>query len=117
MCSGEMNYFEQQSARRLCLAPENRCAAVWSSKMSEVLISLIPNACITNLSSASYTRTLTTWHYPHSPAATCRAAMNLSISPARRAHSSKPAAAGLLLWARAWTDRWTDRRTATVPLT
>jgi len=35
---------------------------------------------------------------------------NRSISPARWAHSSKPAAAGLLLWARAGTDRLADRQ-------
>ena len=32
-------------------------------------------------------------------------------SPARRAHSSKPTAAGLLLWIHAGTDRRTDRQT------
>jgi len=33
-----------------------------------------------------------------------RCCSNRSISPARRAHSSEPAAAGLLLWAHAGTD-------------
>ena len=33
---------------------------------------------------------------------------NRSITPASRAHSSKPAAAGLLLWVYAGTDRRTD---------
>jgi len=46
------------------------------------------------------------WHFPHSPAA--RWCCNRSISPARRAHSSKPAAARLLQCARAGTDRRTD---------
>ena len=50
----------------------------------------------------SFVRTLRAWHCPHSPAAAAK----------RRAHSSKPAAVGLLLWANAGTDRWTD----TVPL-
>jgi len=59
----------------------------------------------------SYLRTLTTWHCPHSLAA---AAAMEPISPARLAHSSKSAAADLLLWAHAGTDRRTDRRTDTV---
>ena len=45
----------------------------------------------------SYLRTPTTWHCPHSTAAR-RCCNNRSIYPARRAHSSKPAAAGLPLW-------------------
>ena len=48
-----------------------------------------------NKSVFSYLRTLTTWHCPHSPAA-LRCCSNRSISPARRVHSSKPAAASLL---------------------
>jgi len=59
----------------------------------------------------SFLRTLTTWHCPHSPAAAAverRLYSNRSISPARRAHSSKPAAAGLLLWAHASLVRRTD---------
>jgi len=46
----------------------------------------------------SHLRTLTTWHCSHSPAAR-RCCSNRSISPACRAHSSKPAAARLLLHA------------------
>jgi len=57
----------------------------------------------TNVS--SYLRTLTTRHCPHSPAAR-RCCSDRSASPARLAHSSKSAAAGLLLW-----DRQTDGRT------
>jgi len=59
-----------------------------------------------------HVHTLTTWHCPHSPAAR-RCCCNRSISPASRAHSSKPAAAaaGSLLW----TSGGTDRRTDTVP--
>ena len=55
-------------------------------------------------------RTLTTWHYPRAPDS------KRSISPARRAYCSKPATAGLLLWAYAGTNRLTNRRTDTVPL-
>ena len=57
----------------------------------------------------SYLRTLTTWHCPHSPAAR-RCCSNRSVSPARRAHSSKPAEAGLLLWIHPVTDRRMDTR-------
>jgi len=57
----------------------------------------------------SYLRTLTTWHCPHSPAARRRFS-NRSISPVRRAHSSKPAAAGLLLLAQ--QHKQTDRHKA-----
>jgi len=57
----------------------------------------------------SYLRTLTTWHCPHSPAAR-RCFSNRSISPARRAHSSKPAAAGLLLLVQ--QHKQTDRHEA-----
>ena len=60
-----------------------------------------------NYSVFSYLRTLATWHCPHSPAA--------AASPARRAHSSKPATAHVLLLAHAETDKRTDRRTDTVP--
>jgi len=50
------------------------------------------------------------------PAFARRCCCNRSISPARRAHSSKPAATGLLPWARhAGTRRQTDRRKDTVP--
>jgi len=49
---------------------------------------------------SSCPRTLTTWHCPHSPAAVAAYSSNRSISPASRAHSSKPAA-----------DRQTDRQT------
>ena len=41
-----------------------------------------------------------------------RCCSNRSISPARRAHSSKPEAAGLLPLAHAGTDRQTDGRTS-----
>jgi len=53
---------------------------------------------------------LTTWHCPHSPTAAAerQPCSSRSMSPARRAHSSKPAAAGLPLWAHAGTDRRTD---------
>ena len=54
-------------------------------------------------------------HCPHSPSAPC-CCSNRSISPAHRAHSSKPAtAAGLLPWTRAGTDGQRGRRTDTVP--
>ena len=56
----------------------------------------------------SFLRTLTTWHCPHLSAARRYYSIQ-SISPALRAHSSKPAAAGLLLWAHAATDTRTDR--------
>ena len=42
----------------------------------------------------------------------CRPGSNRSISPAHRAHSSKPAAARLLLSAHAGTDRRTDEHRA-----
>ena len=53
---------------------------------------------------------LTAWHCPHSTAAAADRwpCDNRSISPARRAHNSKPAALGLLLWAHAGTYGWTD---------
>ena len=38
----------------------------------------------------------------------CCSNYNRPTSPARRAHSSKPAVAGVLLWARAGTDTRTD---------
>ena len=43
---------------------------------------------------------LTTWHGPYSPAVAAerRPCSNRSISPGRRAHSSKAAASGLLLF-------------------
>ena len=41
----------------------------------------------------------------------CAPCSNQSISPAGRANSSRPAAAGFLLWPRAGTDRLTDGRT------
>jgi len=50
----------------------------------------------------SYLRTLITRYCPRSPAAAAAAAVDRYI------HGSKPAAAGLLLWARAGTDRRTD---------
>ena len=59
-----------------------------------------------NKSVFSYLRTLTTWHCPHSAAAR-RCCSNRSIPP-RWAHSSKSAAAGLLLCAHAGTDSQTD---------
>ena len=63
-----------------------------------------------------YLHMLTTRHCPYSPAARHHAPYhNRSISPAGWAHSSKPAAAGLLLWAHIGTDRQTDRRKNTVP--
>jgi len=59
-------------------------------------------------SALSFLRTLTTRHCPQSPAARrvdeSRPCSDRSKLPARRAHSSKPAAAGLLLWARTGTD-------------
>ena len=58
-----------------------------------------------NKSVFSFLRTLTTWHYTHSPAVLLRTGSNLS---AGRTHSSKPAAAALLLWFHAGTDRRTD---------
>ena len=46
------------------------------------------------------------------PASARRCCSNrLVLSPARRSHNSKLAAAGLLLWAHAGTDRRTDGRT------
>ena len=71
------------------------------------------SACIIK-SVFSFLQMLTKWHCPHLPAAAaeCRQCSNRSISPARRAHCSKPAAAGLVLWAHARTDRQMD----TVPL-
>jgi len=39
------------------------------------------------------------------------AEINQSISAARKAHSSKPTAAGFLLWVQAGRDRQTDRQT------
>jgi len=53
---------------------------------------------------------LTTWHCQHPPTA-CRCYRNRSISAACWAHSSKPAAVGLLLWDHAGTDRWADIQT------
>jgi len=53
-----------------------------------------------------YLRTLTTRQCPQSPAS--RSCSNRSLYPACRAHSSKPAAAGLLLCAHAGTDTRTD---------
>jgi len=71
-------------------------------------------------SAFSFLRTLTTWHCSHSPAAhaaECRPYSNQLMSPARREHSSKPAAAvcccGPML---GQTDRRTGRRTDVVPL-
>jgi len=67
----------------------------------------------------SFLRTLTTWHCPHSPAAAAerRLCSNRSISPTRRAHSSKPAArccSGRMGQRDGQTDRQTDRhRTVT----
>jgi len=50
------------------------------------------------------------------PAFTGRCCSNRSISPARRAHSSKPAAAGFLLWPRlGQREGRTDRRMDIVP--
>jgi len=46
---------------------------------------------VTNKSVSGYLRTLTTWHCPQSPAA-IHCCSSRSISPAHRAHSSKPAA-------------------------
>ena len=59
----------------------------------------------------SYLRTLTTWHCPHSPAAR-RCFSNRSISPARRAHSSKPAAARVCFYWSNNINRQTDRHEA-----
>jgi len=60
-----------------------------------------------NRSVFSCLRTLTTWHCPHS-LATRRYCNSRSTFPARRAHNSKPATAGLLLWAGGGTQRRTD---------
>jgi len=51
-----------------------------------------PRRYIINESALSFLRAPTTWHCPHSPAAAAerRTSRNRSISPARRAHSSKP---------------------------
>ena len=51
-----------------------------------------PRRYIINESALSFLRAPTTWHCPHSPAAAAerRPSRNRSISPARRAHSSKP---------------------------
>ena len=46
--------------------------------------------------------------HSHAAAAESRPSSSRSISPARRAHSSKPAAERLLMWALAGTDRQTD---------
>ena len=62
-----------------------------------------------NKSVFSYLDTLTTWHCPHSPTAHHWCSKR-SISPARRAHTSKTLAGGLLLLARAGTDGRTPYR-------
>jgi len=68
-----------------------------------------PSGSVPNKSVFSYLRTLTTWHCPHSHGARC-CCSSRSLSPARRAHNSRPAVAGLLLWAHAETDGRTPYR-------
>ena len=65
----------------------------------------------------SYLCTPTMWHCTHSPA-TCR---YQSISPARRAHSSKSAALSMAAvgtcwdkWTEGWRERWMDRQKDTM---
>jgi len=57
-------------------------------------------------------RTLSSWHYPHSPAARCYGGpcSNRSILPDRRAHSSSKPAAAKCGGRMEQTDRRTDRR-------
>jgi len=71
-------------------------------------------------SALSLLRTLTMWHCTHSPAAWCYCSVlamqqRTHVSAAHWAHSSKPATAGLQLWAQLQqTDRWMggqDRKT------
>jgi len=50
---------------------------------------------------------LTTWYFLHSPAV-LRCFSNQLLSPAGRAHSSKPAAEGRVRWTDRRTDRWTN---------
>jgi len=73
---------------------------------------------VTSLSSATYVR----WKRGTArirPSHDATEAIGRYLLHARRAHSSKPAAAGLLVWALAETDEqvvsWTDRPTDTVP--
>ena len=73
---------------------------------------------ITSLSVFSFLRRLTTWHCPHLPAARCccwalarSTAIDRYLLPAAT-HGSKSAAAGLLLWAHAWTDGQRNERTS-----
>jgi len=92
--------------------PTDRETDKWWSISASVSEVISYNHVVIDLTSVlSHLCTLTTWHCPHSLAA-CRSYNSRSISPTRRAHSSKSAAAGLLLWAHAGTDRRTD----TVPL-
>jgi len=92
--------------------PTDRETDKWWSISVSVSEVISYNHVVIDLTSVlSHLCTLTTWHCPHSLAA-CRSYNSRSISPTRRAHSSKCAAAGLLLWAHAGTDRRTD----TVPL-
>jgi len=58
----------------------------------------------------SYLRTLTTWHCPHSSATRRCWWASAMISPARPAHSSKPATASIV------ANAGTDGPTETVPL-
>ena len=72
--------------------------------VSEICLAVYPtNNASDNKSVFSYTH----GHFQHSPAARS----SRSMSPARRAHSSKPAAVGLLLWVGPWEDAGTDGRT------
>ena len=64
---------------------------------------------VLNKSVIRYLRMLTTWHCLHLPA-TSHSCSSWSVSPACQAHSSKLAAAGLLLWL-LWAHAGTDRRT------
>ena len=98
-------------------APVGHCTLALSVEIvdertvcSRQLASLCADFCsspdvLTNQSVFSFLHTLTAWHCPHSPAAAAehRPFSSRSISPAHRAHSSKPAAAGLLLCAHAGT--------------
>ena len=94
--------------------PVKKCKSVTTSQdyVHEFVTSLFWPT-LYNKSMFSYQRTLTMWHCPHSPlhaiAAERRPCSNRSISPAHRAHSSKPAAAG-------WYRQTDGHRTVTQTL-
>jgi len=79
------------------------CRSWWSADYTDCIVQWC--TLEQNKSVFGYLRTLTKWHCPHS----------LAARPVIRAHSSKPAAAGLLLWVHAGIDIRTDWRTDTVP--